>query len=204
VLDDLGSGCLLDTSKFGLIIEPTVQDSISAGADIVCFSGDKLLGGPQAGIIVGKKLLVDKLKKHPLSRAIRIDKMCLAALAVTLIHYLKGEETVKIPVWQMISSPLNQIEKRAKNWADIFGSGSEVVQGVSTVGAGSIPGSTLPTKLVAIKPKSKQNLQQIVNRLRSNIPHVVGRIEKDTLLLDPRTVAPNEDSALTEAMQNVL
>ena len=204
VIDDLGSGCLLDTSKYGLIFEPTVQSSISVDADIVCFSGDKLLGGPQAGIIVGRKHLIDKLKKHPLSRAIRIDKMCLAGLAATLIHYLKGEETAKIPVWQMISAHLSQIGKRANQWVDTIGVCAKVVEGVSTVGAGSIPGSTLPTKLVAIKPESKQKLQKIVNKLRSNVPHVVGRIEKDTLLLDPRTVAPNEDSALIVAIQNVL
>jgi len=204
VIDDLGSGCLLDTSQYGLITEPTVQNSISVGADIVCFSGDKLLGGPQAGIVVGKKHLVDKLKKHPLSRAMRIDKLCLAGLAATLVHYLKGEEAAKVPVWQMISASLSQIEERALQWAKAFGDYAKVVQGVSTVGAGSIPGSTLPTKLVAIKPETKQKLTAIVRKLRSNVPHVVGRIEKDTLLLDPRTVAPNEDSALIVAIRNVL
>jgi len=154
--------------------------------------------------MVGKKHLIDKLKKHPLSRAIRIDKLCLAGLAATLIHYIKGEETTKIPVWQMISASLSQIAERAKMWVDAIGDCAEAVEGVSTLGAGSIPGSTLPTKLVAIKPKSKQKLQDIVNKLRSNEPHVVGRIEKDALLLDPRTVAPNETNALIVAIQNVL
>ncbi|MFC1998462.1 L-seryl-tRNA(Sec) selenium transferase [Chloroflexota bacterium] len=204
LIDDLGSGCLLDTTKYGLIYEPTVQESISGSADIVCFSGDKMLGGPQAGIIVGKKHLVEKLKKHPLSRAIRIDKLCLAGLATTLIHYIKGEAISKIPVWCMISTALAEIEKRASNWAKAFEGAAKVVQGVSTVGAGSIPGSTLETKLVAIKPGSKQKLQDMVRKLRTQKPYVVGRIEKDTLLLDPRTVLPDEDADLIKAIRTVI
>jgi len=204
VIDDLGSGCLLNTAEFGLILEPTVQKSISDGADIVCFSGDKLLGGPQAGIIVGKKKLVEKLRKHPLSRAIRIDKLCLAGLIATLIHYIKGEAASRIPVWQMISTPITQIEKRSNIWTKAFGASVTIIDGVSTVGAGSIPGSTLPTKLVAIRPTSKQKLQDIVYRLRSQKPYVVGRIEKDTLLLDLRTTLPSEDADLIKAIQSVL
>ena len=115
MLDDLGSGCLLDTARFGLNPEPMVQDSVAAGVGLALFSGDKLLGGPQAGIIVGKKHLIDKLKKHPLARAVRIDKIRLAGLAATLLHYLKGEAEQKIPIWQMISTPLEEIERRARN-----------------------------------------------------------------------------------------
>jgi len=204
LIDDLGSGCLLNTSKFGLISEPTVQESISAGADIVCFSGDKLLGGPQAGIIIGKKNLLEKLKNHPLSRAIRIDKLRLAGLIATLIAYIKGEAISKIPVWQMISTPITLLEKRANSWAKAFGAVAKVIDGFSTVGAGSIPGSTLPTKLVAIKPASKQNLLEIVRILRSQRPYVIGRIEKNTLLLDPRTTLPSQDAYLIKAIQSVL
>ena len=109
VLDDLGSGCFLDTTRFGLAPEPTVQQSVAVGAGLTFFSGDKLVGGPQAGIIVGKRQYIDKLKKHPLARAVRIDKTRLAGLAATLTHYLKGEAEVEVPVWRMISAPLKEI-----------------------------------------------------------------------------------------------
>ena len=121
VLDDLGSGCPLDTAQFGLSPEPTIQESIAKGVDLAFFSGDKLLGGPQAGIIVGKKIYIDKLKKHPLVRAMRVDKTRLAGLAATLIHYLKGEALTKIPVWQMISLPFPEIDRRAALWAELSG-----------------------------------------------------------------------------------
>jgi L-seryl-tRNA(Ser) seleniumtransferase len=116
LVDDLGSGALLDTTHYGLGYEPMVQDSLAAGADLVCFSGDKLLGGPQAGIIVGKRELVNRLKKHPLARAIRADKLCLAALAATLIHYLKDEAEDEIPIWRMISASTEQLHARLERW----------------------------------------------------------------------------------------
>lgn len=203
LIDDLGSGCLIDASQYGLTYEPTVQDSVGAGADVICFSGDKLLGGPQAGIIVGKKVLIDKLKNHPLSRAIRIDKLCLAGLAATLVHYLKGEAAQKIPLWCMISTPLSDLETRATKWANVLGENTTIIDGVSTIGAGSIPGSTLPTKLLAVKPDSKQRLTTMVHLLRTRAPHIIGRIEKDTLLLDPRTVLPGEDDLIVSALQSV-
>ncbi|HLO13502.1 MAG TPA: L-seryl-tRNA(Sec) selenium transferase, partial [Anaerolineales bacterium] len=114
VVDDLGSGALLDTAKYGLAHEPTVQESLSAGVDLVCFSGDKLLGGPQAGIILGKKHLIDKIKKHPLARAVRADKTCLAGITATLLHYLKDEAEREIPIWKMMSLTLEQIKARAE------------------------------------------------------------------------------------------
>jgi L-seryl-tRNA(Ser) seleniumtransferase len=150
VLDDLGSGCLLDTTLFGLAAEPMVQRSVSLGAQLVCFSGDKLIGGPQAGIILGEKELIDRLRKHALMRAMRVDKIRLAGLAATLIHYLKGEAVEKIPIWRMISMPLVEIEERAKVWAKALGDIAKIVDGESMVGGGSLPGSTLPTRLVAI------------------------------------------------------
>src|SRR6185436_2316263 len=154
VVDDLGSGALLDTATFGLGHEPMVQESLKAGAALVAFSGDKLLGGPQAGLIVGKSELITKLKKHPLARAVRADKLCLAALSATLLHYLHDEATREIPLWRMIALPLAEIEKRARTWAAQLGATAGVINGESTVGGGSLPGETLPTKLVALSVKS--------------------------------------------------
>ncbi|MGW8180008.1 MAG: L-seryl-tRNA(Sec) selenium transferase, partial [bacterium] len=204
VLDDLGSGCFLDTARFGLNPEPMVQDSISAGVGLALFSGDKLLGGPQAGIIMGKKNYIDKLKKHPLARATRIDKIRLAGLAVTLLHYLKGEAEQKIPIWRMISTSLEEIEKRAQQWTQYLAGKATVIDGESVVGGGSLPGSTLPTRLVAIEGKGQIKISEMAEKLRKQQPPVIGRIEEDTLLLDPRTVLPEEDETLLKALNNGL
>ena len=130
VLHDVGSGCLLNTEDYGLAHEPTPQESIAAGADLVFFSGDKLLGGPQAGIVIGKTDLVQKLERHPLARALRIDKLSLAALTVTLLHYLKGEARAKIPIWQMIGAPIEDMRLRADEWRDSIGDAASVCQGL--------------------------------------------------------------------------
>jgi L-seryl-tRNA(Ser) seleniumtransferase len=203
VLDDLGSGCLLDTVSFGLAAEPTIQQSISVGVDLVCFSGDKLLGGPQAGIVLGSKSLIDKLKRHPLARAVRIDKIRLAGLVATLIHYLKGEAVEKVPIWRMISAPLNEVETRAKSWAKSIGDMAVVMEGQTMVGGGSLPGSTLPTRLVAIGSKvgNRSTVLSLSRKLRSNEPPVIGRIADDILLLDPRTVLPEEENILLKAVK---
>ena len=208
VLDDLGSGCLLDTTRFGLDPEPKIQDSIAGGVGLAFSSGDKLLGGPQAGIIVGRKHLVDKLKKHPLARAVRIDKIRLAGLGITLLHYLKEEAEQKIPVWQMISTPLAEIERRAQRWTEHLAGLATVLEGESVVGGGSLPGSTLPTRLVAIKGstkgKERNTVQELAGRLRVQQPPIIGRIEGNTLLLDPRTVPPEEDEAVLQALHHAL
>ena len=201
VLDDLGSGCLLDTTRFGLVPEPMLQQSIAAGVGLVMSSADKLLGGPQAGIIVGQRALVDKLRRHPLARAVRIDKVRLAGLAATLHHYLKGEAESKIPVWRMISASLEEIGERAERWSRLLGDAASVVEGESMVGGGSLPGGTLPTRLVAIKGRGKVN--QLANQLRKGSPMVIGRIEKDLLLLDPRTILPGEEEALLSRLRNL-
>ncbi len=153
--DDLGSGALLATERFGLVHEPTVQESIIAGADLVCFSGDKLLGGPQAGIIVGKSGLIEKVKKHPLARAVRIDKLSLAALSATLQHYLRDEAECEIPIWRMISTSPKNLKSRAKLWAANLGQG-EVVASESTVGGGSLPGESMPTWVLALTVKGPE------------------------------------------------
>src|SRR5574341_256591 len=137
VADDLGSGALHDTSQFGLAAEPTVQSSLAAGADLVMFSGDKLLGGPQAGILVGKAATITQLKSHPLMRAIRPDKLCLSGLAATLTHYLKGDSLTRIPIWRMISQPLGEVESCARRWQETLASAGcsvELIDGQSAVG----------------------------------------------------------------------
>jgi L-seryl-tRNA(Ser) seleniumtransferase len=202
VVDDLGSGALLDTAAFGLGHEPMVQESLKAGAALVAlkagaalvaFSGDKLLGGPQAGIIVGKSELIAKLKKHPLARAVRADKLCLAALSATLLHYLHDEATQEIPIWRMIALPLAEIEKRARTWAAQLSATASVINGESTVGGGSLPGETLPTKLVALSVKSP-NL--FAAQLRAADTPVIARVMEDKVVLDPRTVLVEEESLL--------
>ncbi len=198
LLDDIGSGCLLDVRQFGLAAEPSVGESMAAGADLCLFSGDKLLGGPQAGIIAGRAELVDTLRRHPLARAVRMDKTSIAALQATLLHYLRGEALTHIPVWRMIAMPLAEIEARALAWAGVV-SGSKVIDGWSMIGGGSLPEETLPTKLLAVEDDGAR-LNQMARALRLGNPAVVARIEDRKLLLDPRTVDPAQDRAIVEAL----
>ncbi len=200
LLDDLGSGSLLDTSHYGLGHEPTVQESLAAGADLVCFSGDKLLGGPQAGIIVGRAELVAKLKKHPLARAIRADKLCLSALTATLLHYHKDEAEREIPIWRMIATSLAQLEERAQNWARALGQG-ELIQGESTVGGGSLPGETLPTWLLGLHVAGPD---RFLARLRQAEPPIIARLQDDRILLDPRTVLPEQEQDMLAGINSAL
>jgi L-seryl-tRNA(Ser) seleniumtransferase len=195
--DDLGSGALLDTSPYGLKHEPMVQESLAAGADLVCFSGDKLLGGPQAGIILGKKDLIDQLKVHPLARAIRADKMALSALSATLDHYIKEEALETVPVWQMISADQGSIRARAEKWKSAIKVG-DLIEAQSMVGGGSLPGETLPTTVLALEV---DHPNQFLEFLRSSSPCVVARVEDDRVLLDPRTVLPDRDPDLINALQ---
>ncbi len=202
--DDLGSGTFIDTARYGLAHEPTVQESITAGAQLVTFSGDKLLGGPQAGLIAGKKELIAKLKKHPLARALRLDKMTLAALQVTLLHYLRGEAERKIPVWQIISLALSQIEQRAESWQQALSEswpGASTSEGTSTIGGGSLPGETLPTRLLSLPPLPERSPDALMAALRHNSPPIIGRVERDRLLFDPRTVLPRQDEALLDGLR---
>ena len=200
VVDDLGSGALLDTAKFGLTHEPTVQESLSAGVDVVCFSGDKLLGGPQAGIIVGKKILIDKIKKHPLARAVRADKVCLAGISATLLHYLKDDAEREIPIWKMMSLTLKQVKGRAEAWMNELGQGN-VVEGESTVGGGSLPGESLKTWLLSLEVKSPD---KFLKKLRQQHPPIIARTENDKVLLDPRTVSPEQEGALLVGLKNAI
>lgn len=200
LLDDLGSGALLDTSAFGLAHEPMVRESIRAGADLVCFSGDKLLGGPQAGIIIGKRTLMQKIKRHPLARALRIDKMTLAGLAATLLHYLGGDAQASIPVWQMIAARPDELKQRAETWRKQIGRG-EVIEERSTVGGGSLPEETLPTFVLAL---DVPRVNEFAARLRHAIPPVVCRVQNDRAMFDPRTVLAGEDERLIDMIRQNL
>lgn len=199
VVDDLGSGTLIDTAPFGLGHEPTVQESLAAGVDLVTFSGDKLLGGPQAGIIVGRKDLVSKLKKHPLARAIRADKLALAALSATLLHYLKDEALKEIPVWRMIAVTKKELHVRVSGWIAALGVG-EVLEGESTVGGGSLPGQVLPTVLLAL-PNSSPT--KFLAQLRAADPPIIARIQDDRVVLDPRTILPEQDETLLPLLRKL-
>jgi len=200
VVDDLGSGTLIDTAPYGLGHEPTVQESLAAGADLVTFSGDKLLGGPQAGIIVGRKNFVEKLKKHPLARAIRADKLALAALSATLLHYLKDEALDEIPVWRMISASEKELRHRILVWIAALGFG-ETFEGESTVGGGSLPGQVLPTVLLAL---SNSSPMKFLAQLRAADPPVIARIQDDRVVFDPRTILPEQDETLLLILQKLI
>ena len=201
VLHDVGSGSLLLTEKYGMAHEPTPQESIKDGAGLVFFSGDKLLGGPQAGLIVGRKDLVDLLARHPLARAVRIDKLSLASLTATLVHYLRGEAEREIPVWRMISTPEAKLKKRAKSWQSGLECPTSVEKSRSTVGGGSLPGETLPSCVLSVDCQ-ETGPEEVMRRLRDCNPPVIARIEDDRVLLDPRTVLPEEDGPLLDALRS--
>jgi len=205
VVEDLGSGVLLRTEDFELAHEPTAFEALSAGVDLVCFSGDKLLGAPQAGIILGRKRCADILRKHPLHRALRLDKMFLAGLERVLLYYLKGEATKKIPAWQMISTPLEALQRRAETIKDALKkSGIEVTiqKSESAVGGGSLPGETLPTIVISFQTK-EISPDTCARLFRENDPPIIGRIENERLVLDLRTVFPHQDEILISAIRNV-
>jgi L-seryl-tRNA(Ser) seleniumtransferase len=203
---DLGSGALLDTAAFGLAHEPMVQECLAAGADLVTFSGDKLLGGPQAGVIVGRAGLIAGLRRHPLLRALRVDKFTIAGLGATLDAYLTGRAVEEVPVWRMIAMEAEAIRRRARRlagWLRGLEAGVEVTVGAgrSTVGGGSLPGETLPTYLVALQAPSADALAR---RLRLGEPAVVGRIEAERFLIDLRTVLPEQEADLQRALEQAL
>lgn len=204
LIDDLGSGTLLETAPYGLAPEPTVQASVAAGADLVTFSGDKLLGGPQAGIILGRNALISQLRRHPMARALRVDKLTFAALDATLRSYQRGAAVNELPVWQMISASVAMLTARVQGWlSQLQGAGisGELIAGESAVGGGSLPGEVLPTVLLAI---AHETPDAIAAQLRRQNPPVVCRIQRDQLLFDPRTVLPAQEAALLRALVAVL
>jgi len=200
-IHDVGSGCLLDISKYNLPNEPKPQDSISAGVDLCLFSGDKLLGGPQSGIIVGKKELISKISKHPLARAIRIDKINLAALHATLMHYIKGEAENNIPIWKMISSSTETLRTRGLNILRNIGIDLGLVVTQSSIGGGSLPSETLPSIAIEI---NSCNVEIVSSNLRNAHYPVLARIYKDKILIDLRTISSGEDKYLEITLKEVL
>jgi len=201
LLHDLGSGLLLETAPYGLAEEPRIQDSIRSGADLVVCSGDKLLGGPQAGLLLGRAALVDRAMKHPLARAVRVDKLTLAALIATLDLYLT-QSLVGLPVWDMLGASTASIAARARAWHSRLMERAavvEVVSAESTVGGGSLPGERLATTALAITP-GRGGAAELLRRLREHEPPVIGRIVEERVLLDPRTVLPDEDDVVVDAV----
>jgi L-seryl-tRNA(Ser) seleniumtransferase len=210
VMEDLGSGCFLDLAPYGIEHEPTVQEALQAGVDVVTFSGDKLLGGPQAGIILGKKRFIDPIKKNPLNRALRIDKLTLAGLESTLRVYLDPDRVAKVlPALGMLTCPVEDLEKRARRFQrrlareSALGAKMTVREESSQVGGGALPMQTLPTRVVAIQPL-KMSAASLEERLRRNRPPVIARVKEEEVLLDLRTVAEEEEPILLEAVRNAL
>ena len=209
VIEDIGSGVLVDLSKYGLEYEPTVQDSIKSGVDIVSFSGDKLLGGPQAGIIVGKKKYIDKIKKNPLTRAFRIDKFTATILEMIFKEYLNEEDAIKnIPTLSLITRDLKEIEKNANALYEKLDILKDVAiinieDTLSQIGGGSLPMERLNSKCVSITPKNISTAS-LEEKLRLNENPVVGRISDNKLIIDMRTILDDEIDILSKKLINIL
>jgi len=210
VMQDLGSGCLLDLSRYGLPQEPTVQEALRAGADLVTFSGDKLLGGPQGGIILGQKKYVDLIKKNPLNRAVRIDKLTLAGLEATLRTYLDHEKAlIQIPVLKMLTYSESELKKRAKRLQRAIAQELssfcqvQIKKENSPVGGGSLPLHHLATWVIALRPL-KISVAEMEKRLREQEPPIIARIHEDTILLDMRTIDEKEEKDLLLGLRNSL
>ena len=204
VIVDLGSGTFLNTEDFGLKHEPTVQENIRIGADIVCFSADKLLGGPQGGVVCGKEIYLKKISQHPLFRTLRVDKITLTILQEILLSYLKGKAVSKIPIWKMISCPLDKIAARSQSICQKLKEEdipAYIKEGQTAVGGGSLPGQTLPTRLIIIKPPCPVEIFSKELRLFSS--PLLGRIEKDFFILDPRCIDPSSDNLVIKIITSV-
>ncbi len=210
VMEDLGSGTFIDFSKYGLVKEPTVQESVAAGVDVVTFSGDKLLGGPQAGIIVGRKQIVDRVKQNPLARALRIDKMTLAALEATLRLYRDEDSAVhRIPTLRMLTMDIGELSRRAKRLADdltaIGESRLEIhpIESFSKAGGGALPLLELPSKCLRIKIQG-MSANKLESKMRHHTPPIIGRIEDDGFIIDPRTLLDDDLPIIRTAFENLL
>ena len=174
-------------------------ESLQAGADLVTFSGDKLLGGPQAGLIVGTRAAIERLRKHPMTRALRVDKLTLAGLHATLLHYMKDEATKEIPIWRMIAAKPERLRERADKWLGDLAGDWEIVAGRSTVGGGSLPEETLPSVLLAYNVEAPN---AFAAKLRRSWPPVIARVENDQVLFDPRTVLEEQDAQLLNGIRS--
>jgi len=210
VIDDLGSGALVDLTRFGLAAEPLVQASIRAGADVACFSGDKLLGGPQSGILVGKAAWIQKIRKNPLARAFRCGKLSLAALESTLKLFLAPDKlTERHPIYRMLALTPDELGRRAKRMAASLHKTLpdsvkvSIEDGESQVGSGAVPVETLPTRVLAVRAASLPP-EELAKRLRYSTPPVFARIHKDAVVFDPRTIQPGEDALVERAIAAAL
>ena len=207
LIDDLGSGALIDLNRFRIEREPMVQDSIKAGADVVCFSGDKLIGGPQSGIIVGKAAVVEKIKKNQLMRALRVGKMTVAGMEATLKLFLdKSRLTREHPTYRMLSLSPADLEPRVKAVADKLSKIKAevgVVDGSSQVGSGSVPAETMPTKLLSVRP-NKISADSLAKKLRRHNPPIFARLHQEAVLFDFRTIQPDEDVLVVKALKDIL
>jgi L-seryl-tRNA(Ser) seleniumtransferase len=204
LVDDLGSGALLDTARFGLSHERTPAESLAAGADVVTFSGDKLIGGPQAGLVVGRADLVARLRRDPLARAVRPDKVILAALTATLAVYRAGRALADIPLWRAVAADVDALQERAERMRRSVGPGEDGVSVVETraaVGGGTLPTETLPSVGLRLRVASPSGL---LSRLRSSDPCVIARVEEGAVIIDFRTVEPGEDAALERALHRAM
>lgn len=204
VVEDLGSGCLLDLSPYGITDEPVVQKSLHDGVDLACFSGDKLLGGPQCGIIVGKEGLIRQIRSNPLMRVLRVDKLTYSALEATLLAYLKEKAIEEIPVLTMIATTKQQIADRAEKFCerlrDAVSEGVHIktIDGFSVVGGGSCPEVQLPTQLISIT-SAHLSANQIEKAFRTANTPIITRLEKDQVLIDLRTVLPEQEAIILSA-----
>jgi L-seryl-tRNA(Ser) seleniumtransferase len=209
-VDDQGTGCMIDVTPYGLAPEPTVQDSLAAGVDAVCFSGDKLLGGPQSGFVVGGADFIARARRHPLMRTLRVDKTTLAALHATVLHYLRGEALEMVPVWRMIVASPDELEARALSWLHIIGGQAEckatVVPGVSSLNGSVSQAETMATSVLSLRATTTARgwASHIMAELRHGQTPVLTRVEDGAVLLDPRTVLKSQDAAVSEALQPVL
>ncbi|MGK2908133.1 MAG: L-seryl-tRNA(Sec) selenium transferase [Desulfuromonadales bacterium] len=210
VLEDLGSGLLIDLTPYGLPREPTVREALKTGIDLVTFSGDKLLGGPQAGIIVGNREVIDKLRRHPMARALRIDKLTLAALEATLRLYLEPQQALaQIPVLEMLSLPGLELQQRCDallpKLRESIGDAADcaMIETTATVGGGALPLAELPGWAIAMVPK-ELSVNELATRLRHCEPPVIGRIQDNRFLVDPRTLNSDDEALLLQAMRQVL
>ena len=201
LINDLGSGALLDTSAYGLAREPLIGEALAAGADLVTFSGDKLLGGPQAGVIVGAAEVVEPIARRPLARAFRPDKMTIAALRATLGHYLRDEAVETVPVWQMIATGVDELRERAQR-VTRGASGVRLVESSAAVGGGALPGQVLPSVAIELA-NPPGGADALTRRLRSASRPVIGRIHAGCLRLDMRTVLSRDEAALRETLQGL-
>ena len=208
IIEDLGSGVLIDLAKYGLTHEPMVQESIAKGADVVCFSGDKLLGGPQAGIIIGKKKYIDRMKKNQLTRALRIDKFTATALELVLQEYLSEEKAVKnIPVLRMITEPKEEMEKKAKSLVRMlrrtgFAARFQVMPCESQIGGGSLPLERIPSYAAAISPE-EVSVPELEEKMRHLPVPIIPRTANDTILLDVRTIDTRQFKVIADQFRSM-